>query len=230
VSRHLDPLTASPVLAIAASQNAKLGGTAATYAAQVGCGGCPLLDHGCYAQTGHTGRITRRLNAAAAAQGLDAVTVAWLEAEAIADLPSRLALRIHVVGDAPTDETALPIAEACLARKGPAWGYTHFWRQVDRLSWNGVSMLASCERPADVALANARGYTAALIVPIFPSPSRFTLADVDIIPCPQQTGRAASCADCRLCWRDDYLREARLAIGFTPHGSVRRKVIDLLAS
>jgi len=218
----------SPVLAVATSQNAKLGGTAATYAAQVGCRGCPLLDHGCYAQTGHLGRITRRLNAAAAAQNLDAVQVAWLEAEAIEDLPSRRPLRIHVVGDAPSDEAALPIGEACRARKGPSWSYTHFWRQVDRLSWDGVSILASCERPADAAIAHQRGYAAALIVPSFPSPRRFRLGDVDVIPCPEQTGRAPSCAECQLCWRDDYLREHRLAIGFTPHGSNRRQVLALL--
>src|SRR5262249_47905792 len=131
-------------------------------------------------------------------------------------------------GDAPSDEAALPIAEACRARPGPAWGYTHFWRVVDRHQWDGVSMLASCERPADVLAARSREYAAALIVPAFPSPTRFTIDGVDVVPCPEQTGRVTSCADCRLCWRDDLLRAARVAIGFTPHGSQHRQVLEAL--
>jgi hypothetical protein len=223
--------TSGAVLAVPVSQNAKLGATAATYTAQTGCAGCPLLDSGCYAQDGHMRIFTDRLNAAARAADLSPEELGQAEADAIADrIPPRRPLRLHVVGDSPTDASAAPVADACAARTGPTWGYTHFWRSVARATWRSVSMLASCERPADVRAAWQRGYAAALIVADFPGFGRFDAGDgIMAVPCPEQTGRAASCDACRLCWRDDLLVN-RVAIAFKAHGARRQQVRAVLAA
>jgi hypothetical protein len=43
-----------------------------------------------------------------------------------------------------------------------------------------------------------------------------------ILPCPEQT-TGVSCADCKLCMRDDYLRDAGITIAFAAHGSPASK-------
>ena len=139
-------------------------------------------------------------------------------------------LRLHVVGDSPTNAAAAPIAAACATRTGPTWGYTHFWRTVDRATWGSVSMLASCERPSDVGQAWERGYAAALVVADFPGAGRFEAGPgVMAVPCPEQTGRVATCDECRLCWRDDLLVN-RVAVAFKAHGTRRRRVLAMLES
>jgi len=153
------------------------------------------------------------------------------------------ALRIHTVGDAPTTTAAATIAAAAseyavgtgltAVMRTPSYGFTHAWRDVDACAWDqpGVSVLASCETPEDVRLAWARGYGAAIVRP---SESHYTdgrayLAQDDpfyagraaavgmrLLPCPEQTGRAAACntaegsGACRLC----------LNRGFRPYGMV----------
>lgn len=162
--------------AVPRSTNAKLGDVAATYAAQGSCPtDCPFFDGGgCYAESGQVGKfVTKPLNEAAGRA--DAIAIARQEAEkidALSVVPGR-PLRLHVVGDCPSDEAARVVAasaERYVERGGgPAWGYTHAWRDVDRASWGRVSILASCETGRDVRLARARGYAPSIVVEQFES-------------------------------------------------------------
>lgn len=211
-------------VAVETSENAKLGPVSATYVGQASCPkGCPLLGNGCYAENGPLGAITRRLN-----DDGDPLALAREEAAAIDRLTGDRLLRLHVVGDCRTNRAADIVGKACsrysrrCTQPGGAkkvWGYTHAWFSVRRESWGqGVSMLASCERPEQAVAAMRWGYAAALIVPSFKQAAAYAEGGVMVLPCPWQT-RGVTCRDCGLCRDDDRLRGAGLVIGFEAHGS-----------
>jgi hypothetical protein len=207
------------------SRNAKIGDAAASYAAQVSCPTtCAFFDGGgCYAESGGLGTaVTAPLNDAASRLGADEVDVARAEAAAIDRLAGGRPLRMHTVGDCKTDETARIVsaaAERYLDRGGAAvWTYTHAWRTVDRESWGRVSVLASCETPADVALARVRGYAPSIVVDEFADRRRYEIDGEAVLPCPAQTSHA-TCTSCRLCFNDGALLERGYAIAFAVHGT-----------
>jgi hypothetical protein len=222
-------------LAVPTSANKKIGNAATTYAAQTSCPtSCPFFaGGGCYAENGSIGKfVTAPLNRAANAVEHDAVDVAKAEAAAIDKMkvvPGE-DLRLHTVGDCSTDEAAQIVAAACVRYRarggGQVWTYTHAWRDVARESWGEVSVLASCETAADVALAKARGYATQITVEQFASDGRHIADDVegqhaagvDILPCPEQT-RGVSCTDCGLCFNDSKLRDRGYSIAFEKHGT-----------
>lgn len=221
------PFTGSAVfdrpIAIAkeTSGNAKIGDCATTYAAQESCPpSCVFFNGGgCYAETGRIGKfVTSALNEATRDSGASALDVAEAEAAAIDGLTGTKPLRLHTVGDCATDEAARIIAAAAeryTARGGgPVWTYTHAWRTVSRASWGSVSVLASCETPLDVVLAQARGYATAIVVEEFEAGRR--LHD-GVLPCPAQTSDRA-CDNCRLCFNDKRLRDIGYSVGFEIHG------------
>jgi hypothetical protein len=167
-------------IAVARSNNEKIGDCATTYAAQASCpSSCAFFNGGgCYAEAGHVYRSTTRvLNLVADAAALTPVDVALEEAAAIGELVedfwkiSGRPMRLHTVGDCRTDEAARIVAAAAErymdAGGGPVWSYTHAWRIVDRASWGRVSVLASCESAEQVELARARGYATAIVVDEF---------------------------------------------------------------
>src|SRR5262245_51876429 len=83
-------------VAVETSDNRKLGPVSATYASQASCPrSCPWFGSGCYAETGHVGHTTRRLNRSAVRGPL---AVARAEARAIDRLTADRLLRLHVVG------------------------------------------------------------------------------------------------------------------------------------
>lgn len=195
-----------------------------TRASQSSCpASCPALGVWCYAEHGHAGLHARRLEPAAP------LDVATQEAAAIrASWPrDGRPLRLHEVGDATTAECAEllagAVADAQAEGAGPAWSYTHAWRDVPRAAWGHVSVLASCETADDVREAQSRGYPAARVVAEFESPRR----DSRGIPCPAQTGAAPDCASCRLCMRADRLAAPIL---FAAHGSGARELREALAA
>ena len=101
--------------AVPFSQNAKLGGMAATYAAQVTCPrSCPLLGAGCYAEgyTSTVGSHTSTLTRAARGAGAGHLRVARAEAREIDKLPGGLPLRLHVVGDCRDEEAVMVLRKA----------------------------------------------------------------------------------------------------------------------
>lgn len=204
-----DPLAIGGVLAVASlkSANSKTGDCYVTSAAQQSCPNgknnvyrCPFIEgKGCYAEQANQGVWTNILNTTAAAAEADSLEIAKAEAAAIEKLaaylntyengPSKL-LRIHIVGDAVTADSARVIAEAAkpFVRRNAeiatlfsrnqegrlignggrgdskVWAYTHGWRTVPREAWGEVSVLASCETQEDMEEAYAKGYALAAVV------------------------------------------------------------------
>ena len=228
--------------AVEESRNQKTGPVSVTMASQSSCPTyCPFINAGCYANGGNQGIHTARLNHSCVT---DPVKIAEYEAAAIDTLTGARPLRLHVVGDVTSDETARIIAEA--ARKyrrrgarvrrpehGPAavWTYTHSWRQISRRSFGVISALASCESTGQVKQARAKGFATALVVDRFEKPTAYVKDGVKIVPCPQQTGKSDNCTTCRLCWNDWSLRETGVTIGFEAHGmqanTVRTKLVQI---
>lgn len=224
------------VIAVAKSLNSKIGRVAATYVSQESCPkSCPFMGSGCYAETGMMGIHTKRLNKQSAAGKLSKLQLARNEARAVDSLSGELPLRLHVVGDCTTNQTARVVAGAARRYRqrfqSRVWAYTHAWRQVARASWGDVSVLASCETMADVRVAMGGGYAAAIVVSEHAGAGdgKATLRDgLRVVPCPQQTGRAADCMSCGLCLDADRLRAAGIVIEFATHGSQGKRASDAL--
>jgi hypothetical protein len=230
---------AEPVSAVERSDNRKLGPVSATYVSQSSCpSDCPLFRKGCYAEHGYAGVTTARLNRSALR---DAREIARREARAIAGLSGKRVLRLHVVGDARTNAAACVLGKAARsyaargdkpARGKKVWTYTHAWKRVRRDSWGeSVSVLASCETPAQARDAMAQGYAAALVVPSFESTRAYYRDGITVLPCPAQTHDDVTCESCGLCRDDERLRERGLVIAFAAHGcredTVRKTLLSL---
>jgi len=221
--------------------NRKTGPCSATHASLNGCPpGCPLRGLGCYTEHGPVSFTTRRLLASEVTRPVD---IARAEARAIdgawkgGRVPG-LDLRGHVGGDCRT-EPAAKLVGAAMARwkvrgGGQPWTYTHAWRTVRREAWGpGVSILASCDKPADVERARARGYVPSTIVGEFPNgPKVFNVGGSGFIPCRYEID-GTTCVECRLCLDEPGLRARGLGIGFRAHGSkagtIRRRLTVIAA-
>lgn len=212
------------------SGNRKLGGFATTYAGIGSCpDSCPLKKaRACYGFQGPIGWQWSKLH------GKSTELIAKDEAAAILRLSGERHLRIHTLGDCSTNIAAKLVskaAEVYMSRHDKiAFTYTHAWRNVSRKSWGKVSVLASCEKPADISKAQARGYATAMIVAEHASDKAYKVEGHTIVPCPEQTGRAKSCAECRLCLNANKLRTADITIAFSVHGPSRRAKAMLEAS
>lgn len=230
MGKRLIPTSATAVV----SHNRKLGDAAATYASQETCpDSCPLRRNGCYAEYGLVGFETRQLNAGAV--GMSPKQIAGVEAAKIDALPtSDRPLRLHVVGDCATDEAARIVSGAAdrySKRTGrPAWTYTHSWRDVDRASWGNVSVLASCETPAEVHQAMSRGYAAAIVVPEHPGRKAYVLDTITVLPCPAEKNPKVNCASCGWCALGTAkLIELNKVVGFEAHSGGVKKAKAALA-
>ncbi len=224
------------VYAVETTANPKLGLVSATYVAQQTCpDSCPFLDHGCFAQNGFLGgNIVKPLNRGVATE-MTRLEIAQQEANMIDGLSGERDLRLHVVGDSTTTDGTRALAAAARrysSKHGRAvWTYSHGWRSLSRKSWGSISVLASCETTGDIADARRRGYATAIVVPEHRTKRLYRVGRAKILPCPEQTS-GVSCADCRLCMRDDYLHDAGITIAFAAHGSVgsKAKAIAALAA
>ena len=220
-------LAARSVRAIGFSQNRKIGAAGATYApVQATCDPrCPLLTSGrCYTRRGPVRWHEQRLARVAQPAKLSPRELAEAEAEAVDRLPSSpLPLRVHVSGDCRTRRSAQLVAAAAERYTqrggGVAWTYTHSWRQVPREDWGAVSILASCETPADVARADAAGWAVALVVPTLDGVAGRRIEGTDLtgVGCRYDMS-GVTCTDCRLCLDAEGLRSRRLAILFPLQG------------
>ncbi len=223
-------------IAVENSENRKTGLVSVTYTSQGSCPGmCPFLGHGCYAEVGPVGFITRELNKS----GGSPRQIALAEAAAIDQLSGERLLRLRIVGDCRTNEAARIEGKAVTryvrrGRQAPqtgkvAWGYTHASETVLRASWGReMSILASVESIGAARAAMKRGYAAAIVVDRFIKDSLYVVDGVKVLPCPYQT-RGIQCRDCRLCLDDDRLLKAGIVIAFAAHGvgkgSVARKTL-----
>jgi hypothetical protein len=219
--------------AVEQTENSKTGAVSVTMASQASCPkACPFIDAGCYASNGPVGWTTAKLNRSAVT---DPIAIAKAESAAIATLSGSRPLRLHVVGDCTTDQTARILAGAVrkYQRRGnqPVWTYSHAWRDVARKSFGTISTLASCESTEQVKQARKRGYATAIVLDRFRDTKAYTIDGVKVVPCPQQTGRAKDCASCKLCWNDARVRETGVTVAFEPHGaqanSVRRQLTQI---
>ena len=213
--------------AIETTENSKTGPVSVTYAAQGSCpDDCVFKGSGCYAETGPTGIITNRLNKQSG--DADPVAIATEEAEAIDSLTGRNDLRVHVVGDCKSNQTAEIVSKAMQRhrrkRGRKAWTYTHAWRNVDRSSWGSESVLASVETPAEIAEAQALGYATAIVVEKFESDKIYRLDGHKIVPCLAQT-KGTQCIDCGLCMNAEALARTKTSIAFEVHGISKKKML-----
>lgn len=221
------------VYAVEKTANAKLGSVSATYVAQQTCpDSCVFRGQGCFAENGFVGgNLVKPLNRGVAT-AMTRVEIARQEADMIDGLSGERDLRLHVVGDSATVEGTRLLASA--ARRYSSrharfvWSYTHSWRWLPRKDWGSISVLASCESTADIAAARRRGYATAIVVPEHTTKRLYRDGRTKILPCPEQT-TGVSCADCRLCMRDDFLRDSGVTIAFAAHGSVGSKAKALRA-
>ncbi len=211
-----------PAIAVELTSNRKTGPVSVTHVSQESCPvDCALRYSGCYAETGMQMFVTNRLNRARAK---DPEVIARSEAREIGKLSGIRPLRLHVVGDCSTAPAARIVSAAVDGWKHPVWSYTHAWRKVARKAWGKVSVLASCETPADVKRARVKGYATALVVSKFESSKAYQIDGVKVIPCPAQTHDDVTCTTCKLCWNDVRLREIGATIAFEAHGSGAKKV------
>lgn len=218
------------------SGNRKTGPCMATYAVQISCPNgvnnpyrCPLLGVACYGEEGDIGRgVMPPLNRNAGFDHKGDVTkanvtpeqVAMDEAAALDTLKKEFnknpkPLRLHVVGDCVTPETARIVGKAAAQyafryqgdmskgiQKAPpqaksVWNYTHAWREVSRSDWpSSISVLASCDNPADLPKAHARGYGGAIVIDTYQQTelgnygAAYKLPNgFKIIPCPHEVQR-----------------------------------------
>jgi ParB/RepB/Spo0J family partition protein len=205
--------------------------------------GAPGAPGGCYVDSGFTRIAMEKLDSAA--WKLSSLEVIAEEVRQVDNafgggpIPQDGArggrdLRLHVGGDVGTLGGARLLATATRRWRarggGTVWTYTHNWREVPRREWgDAVSVLASVERPGDIAAAAQRGYASAIVVEQFPGSRVFELpgAKVGILPCPAET-RGTNCAECRLCLDRDLLA-MKVAIGFELHGQHKTVARQALA-
>jgi len=215
-------------------KTSKRGLCAATYATQYSCDPLCVFNEatgqgeGCYSNGGPASWTMKRLNnAASAIVDLTSEQIAADEATEIRKLNGLQPLRLHVSGDCDTDESARMVSAAAADYTAIAgfesWTYTHSWSRVDRESWGSVNVHASCETSQNVTDANAKGYATAKEVEHFESDKLYEDAYGDLIlPCAQQTGRAANCYECGWCFNPKSVARRiarRISIGFAVHGA-----------
>lgn len=193
-------------------------------------GTCPYKDHGCFAQAGFIKRFAGVLDTDARAQGLTGEQVARNEADALDALYSRGVpqdgarggrdVRLHVGGDAATEEAARTLAGAAVRWQhrdgGSVWCFTHRWREIPVEAWGPIEVWASTETVAEAAAAQARGYRASITSRSTPKDGKAQVINgIKVVPCPYES-RGISCIQCRLCL--DGKLDKRVAIGFKIHG------------
>jgi len=199
-------------IGVPVSRNGKIGPASATYASQATCPkSCPFLSSGCYGESWRVGITTSRLNKS----NDTALKAAHVEAAAIDNLPGLLDLRLHVVGDCADDETARVVSAAAMRykrRKRPTdvWTYHHAWKDVERASWGGVSVLASCHSEEEAQEAMDRGYAAAMTVEKLPKKA-YKKGDTTYFPCAEQNV-GKTCVECRACFNDQGLLKKKLVL------------------
>jgi len=182
---------------------------------------CPLLNAGCYAQSGPT---------ALQARGRVSEDDGSIFLRELARIPHGATMRLHVSGDVLRDGDAngsdtLDVAylDALItgAESRPDitfYGYTHAWRLIDRARFTfpaNFVLNASCDTAEDVTDARAAGWDTTTVWPHDVTGKRHG----DTVVCPNQTV-GLSCAECRLCMKSN----RPLTVAFLAHGVSKKKV------
>lgn len=221
--------------AMETTENRKTGKISVSNAAQDSCSdSCPYKSGGgCYAEYGPQRHWTSKLNEQQKEIGASPEEIAKAEASAISELTGKLDLRVHVVGDARTDEAARILSDAMRAHRAKsgkrAWSYTHGWREVASESWQSESVLASCETMDHVKQAHKKGWASALVVEKYKQTTIYDLGDgFKGIPCPATVRDDKQCVTCGICMNADALHDKKIVVLFEPHGSGKKKVVRVL--
>ena len=213
--------------AVRGSKNSKTGLVSATYVSQKTCpDDCPFRNAGCYAEKGLMKLHTNRVNSSTKKSDTQK-SIALEEASAIDSLKvvEERPLRIHVVGDCKTAQSANIVSKSAIRYQnkggGKAWSYTHSWKNIPHKRWNGMSIFASVHNREDAIKAFKRGYTPALCEKTFKSEKTWK-ENIDgetyrFIPCPQQTGKSKNCVSCKLCFDSEKLNKIKAMIVFSEH-------------
>ena len=195
----------------------------ATYVSQKTCPStCPFKDNGCYAEKGHVRYTLNRLEKITQELNLSRTDLAIEEARGIDALKANgQVLRIHVVGDCSTRESAKIVSAAAdrFSERGggKVWTYTHAWKHVNRGSWGKVSVLASLQDTKEGKKALERGYAPAVVVDAFPNGGKaFEENGVKWIPCREQVA-GTPCTECKLCFDAETLKRLKRGIAFAQH-------------
>lgn len=209
------------------SANKKIGNIAATYLPiEKTCPKtCPLYQSkACYAMGGNVGLQVIRLEKLSKGQSAyDIVRKEAREISAFGPKANGKALRLHVSGDVRSPKAAYLLGVAAKKWDGKVYSYTHSWRNIPRSVWGeSISILASCESIEDAKQALERGYAPSIVVDTHKTDKAYFQDGIKVIPCPSQT-RDVTCEQCKLCMKDNVLKEQNAAIAFAVHGS-RKKV------
>ena len=212
------------------SNNSKIGKMAATYVPinKTCPTSCPLKDNGCYAKQSFVGMHNFKLQQLN--ENKKAYDIIRSEAREIIKMGPKAkgqTLRIHVSGDARTNASAKLLSNAATYWDGKVYSYTHAWREVNRESWGGISILASCENMEDVKAAYKKGYASAIVVDTHKDEKAYMAGEFKIIPCPNQT-KDVKCIDCGLCMNDKFLKDNKSVIAFAVHGAGKKKALKVL--
>lgn len=209
------------------SRNRKVGASAVTYLPFRTCpSSCPFLNGGCYAQgVLDVLRVVHEIDAATTTMSMAALV--RQEAREIAEAAelqktTDLPLRLHVAGDVVDLESARLLAESCRIWRekggGPVWTYTHRWQSIEAWAWRpAISAWASVDTAEQGRAAIENGYPPALVVPYFDDRRSWDEAGIHWIACPAQT-KKLTCNRCRICWKSNKMRDARVGVAFEAHG------------
>ncbi len=157
-----------------------------------------------------------------------AITIAQAESDGIDKLSGKRNLRVHVVGDCQTIESAMIVGSAMVRyeqRSGKrAYTYTHAWQNVPYSAWQGARVIASCETAKDIDCAiHELGYPSAEFTYMEHESRKVHMRDgVKVLPCPNQFNKAVTCDKCMACANIDMLKDRGMVIGIAGHGAVRK--------
>jgi hypothetical protein len=251
--KNLTPgqLPAKPYRFVRVSSNRKTGPIPVTSTAAQSCPtACPMRtdsEGGCYAASGNSAIHWRALSEGKAGTALDLMGLC----EAIRALPKGQLWRMNEAGDLPTPDgrsidahSLRAIVDANKGRRG--FTYTHHdpkaWSThqgkhgratnaalIDTANVQGFTVNLSANNPAHADALASLGIGAPVVTLMEPGawqgkPTATTPAGRPIVRCPAEHIDGMTCAQCELCAN----RERRSIVGFTAHGSSKRRVIGIV--
>ncbi len=247
--KNLTPgqLPAKPYRFVRVSSNRKTGPIPVTSTAAQSCPmACPMRTDavgGCYAASGNSAIHWRALSEGRAATALDLQGLT----DAIRALPRGQLWRMNEAGDLPTTDgrsidadSLRAIVDANRGRRG--FTYTHHDPMassgpgsltnaafIDAANVQGFTVNLSANNPAHADALASLGIGAPVVTLMEPGAWKgkhfaSTPAGRHIVQCPAEYAEGMTCAQCELCAN----RERRSIVGFTAHGSSKRRVIGIV--
>ena len=206
------------------SKNKKTGPIPVTTTEESSCpSACPLKDNGCYADGGPLALVWRQT--ATMGKTLQALC------EDIKALPSGQLWRHNQAGDLPHKDQVIDAAGVRALTKASrgtrGFTYTHHdmsmaknRRVVSEANKAGfvINLSANTLKHAD-KLAKYGIAPVAVMLPSDSPAKLLTPAGRTVVVCPVMTGKAQSCATCKLC----AVRDRKVIVGFPAHGFRTRK-------